>query len=98
MKTNPQGRPDRDIMTETKPRLDMFLSPGDKTTYYFAICLRGDSDDGNEGGNGAEEKMIGLGGCHKIASMFGWPVVGYMIRREFWGRGLQVRGTEGTYC
>jgi RimJ/RimL family protein N-acetyltransferase len=32
--------------------------------------------------------MIGIGGCHKIFSSFGWPVVGYMLRKEFWGQGL----------
>ena len=92
MITNPQGRPDRDITSETKPALDRFLSPADLTKFYFAICLRDsrDEDGGERGGDGGEleEKMIGIGGCHKIASMFGWPVVGYMIRREYWGRGL----------
>ena len=92
MITNPQGRPDRDITSETKPALDRFLSPADLTTFYFAICLRDSkSEDGGErigDGGELEEKMIGIGGCHKIASMFGWPVVGYMIRREYWGQGL----------
>ncbi len=32
--------------------------------------------------------MIGVGGCHKIFSVFGWPAIGYMIRKEFWGQGL----------
>ena len=89
MITNPQGRPDRDMTTETKPRLDMFLTPGDLATFYFAICLRGEFDDGDGGErDGVEGKMIGIGGCHRMTSMFGWPVVGYMIRREYWGRGL----------
>lgn len=72
----------------------MFLSPGDEATFYFAICLRHNSNDRDAGGRDGgrlEEKIIGVGGCHRRTSMFGWPVVGYMIRREYWGMGLATK-------
>ncbi|KAL7892236.1 acyl-CoA N-acyltransferase [Trichoderma sp. SZMC 28014] len=59
----------------TQQRLSPFLRPNDEKTYN-AICLK---DTG---------EMIGMGGCHQMVSMFGWPAIGVMIRREFWGQGL----------
>ncbi|KAM7198348.1 putative GMP synthase, partial [Rhypophila sp. PSN 637] len=76
MKNSPRGRPDTDV-SESKRVLDGYLAPKDEETFYFAICLKFKDD-----------KMIGLGGCHRLGSMFGWPVVGYMIRREYWGLGM----------
>ncbi|KAM7215926.1 Acetyltransferase (GNAT) domain containing protein [Rhypophila decipiens] len=78
MKNSPRGRPDTDV-SESKRVLDAYLAPKDEETFYFAICLKSSKDD---------DKMIGLGGCHRLGSMFGWPVVGYMIRREYWGMGM----------
>ncbi|GAB1315442.1 hypothetical protein MFIFM68171_05652 [Madurella fahalii] len=75
MANNPQGGIDRDL-DETRPRMDAFLPPNDETTFNFAICDRETGD------------MIGTGGCYGLSSVFGWPVIGYMIRREFWGQGL----------
>ncbi|KAK3903034.1 GNAT domain-containing protein [Staphylotrichum tortipilum] len=73
------GRPDRDA-DETRGRLEPFLPPRDREAYNFAICARE-----------SEGELIGIGGCHLFRDGFGWPEVGYMIRKEFWGRGL---GTE----
>lgn len=75
MANSPQGRPDKDL-EETRQRLNFFLPPKDETTYNCAICLRETGE------------MIGIGGCHQLTSMFGWPAIGYMIRKEFWGQGL----------
>ncbi|KAH8660173.1 GNAT domain-containing protein [Xylariales sp. PMI_506] len=76
MANNPQGRPDRDL-EETKPKLALSLPPNDETTYNFAICLRETGE------------MIGTGGCYRLTKgMFGWPTIGYMIRKEFWGQGI----------
>ncbi|KAH8878727.1 acyl-CoA N-acyltransferase [Thozetella sp. PMI_491] len=75
MATNPQGRPDRDIH-ETKPKLDPYLPPNDQTNFNFAICLK------------ATGEMIGMGGCHKLDSIYGWPAISYMFRKDFWGQGL----------
>ncbi|KAK0641269.1 GNAT domain-containing protein [Cercophora newfieldiana] len=88
MQNNPQGRPDTSP-EETLPRLNAFLEPNDATTYNFAICLRD------------TEEMIGLGGCHRLDSLFGWPVVGYQLRKEYWGRGLAtefLRAWLGAWC
>lgn len=75
MANSPQGRPDKDL-EETQQRLNLFLSPNDEKTYNCAICLKETGE------------MIGIGGCHQLVSMFGWPAIGYMIRKEFWGQGL----------
>ncbi|KAL7784322.1 acetyltransferase domain-containing protein [Trichoderma ceciliae] len=75
MANNPQGRVDRDL-EETRPKLKPFLPPNDEMTYNFAICLKETGE------------MIGIGGCHKLFSIFGWPAIGYMFRKEFWGQGL----------
>jgi RimJ/RimL family protein N-acetyltransferase len=81
MANNPQGRVDRDL-EETRPRLNRFLPPNDEKTYNFAICLK------------ATGEMIGVGGCHELSSMFGWPAMGYMIQKEFWGQGLATEFTQ----
>ncbi|KAK5662526.1 hypothetical protein OQA88_8438 [Cercophora sp. LCS_1] len=75
MINNPTGRPDKDV-EDTKPRLAVFLPPNDAKTYNFAICLKETGE------------MIGMGGCHRMAAIFGWPVLGYQLRKEYWGRGL----------
>ncbi len=82
MITNPQGRPDED-MEATRPKLNLFLPPNDATTYSFAICLKETGD------------MIGIGGCHRLQAIFGWPVVSYQIRREYWGKGLATEFLVG---
>ncbi|KXX82919.1 Arginine--tRNA ligase, cytoplasmic [Madurella mycetomatis] len=66
-------------LDETRAKLARYLPPGDGQTYNCAICL---------GGSG---EVIGMGGVHNWTSSLGWPEVGYMIRREYWGKGL---GTE----
>ncbi|KAK1252173.1 hypothetical protein MKX08_003360 [Trichoderma sp. CBMAI-0020] len=75
MANSPQGRPDEDL-DETQQRLGLFLAPNDEKTFNCAICLK------------ATGELIGIGGCHQLVSMFGWPAIGYMIRTEFWGQGL----------
>ena len=75
MANNPQGRLDKDL-EETKPKLALYLAPKDETTFYFATCLKETGE------------MVGLGGCYSTSSLLGWPVIGYMIRKELWGQGL----------
>ncbi|KAK4116215.1 acyl-CoA N-acyltransferase [Canariomyces notabilis] len=72
------GKVDPDMAT-TQARLNLFMPPNDAHTYNCAICLR---DTG---------ELIGVGGSHVWKSSLGWPEVGYMLRREYWGKGL---GTE----
>ncbi|KAM7192433.1 putative GMP synthase [Naviculisporaceae sp. PSN 640] len=97
MRTQPPGRPDTDILRDTKPVLDKYLAPKDRETFYFAICLKVVAAAASEQGDTELEgdKMIGVGGCHRLASPFGWPVVGYMIRREYWGLGLMTEFLTG---
>ncbi|KAK4156911.1 GNAT domain-containing protein [Chaetomidium leptoderma] len=76
------GRVDQDL-DETRAKLETFLPPNDEKTYNFAIC---DRETG---------ALIGLGGCHRWGSSFGWPEVGYMIRKEFWGKGLATEFLRG---
>ncbi|KAJ9161876.1 Acyl-CoA N-acyltransferase [Coniochaeta hoffmannii] len=88
MANSSQIRADRDL-DETYQRLAPFLPPNDEKTFHCAICLRETGE------------MIGIGGCHSLSSGFGWPVLGYMIRREYWGRGLVtefVGAWLGMWC
>jgi RimJ/RimL family protein N-acetyltransferase len=73
MANNPLGRIDKDP-EESKPRL--YLPPNDEGTFNFAICLKETGE------------FIGTGGCYRLTSALGWPTVGYMIRKEFWGQGI----------
>lgn len=69
------GRGDKD-MAETQSKLDLYLPPNDVETFNCAICWRETGE------------LIGMGGSHRFKGAYGWPELGYMIRKEFWGRGL----------
>ncbi|RYC56318.1 hypothetical protein CHU98_g9894 [Xylaria longipes] len=69
----------RSLRTQPESRLDPFLPPGDADTYNQAICLASTGE------------FIGLGGVFRTTSELGWPEVGYMLKKEHWGRGY---GTE----
>nr|CDP22703.1 Putative protein of unknown function [Podospora anserina S mat+] len=82
------GVVDKDI-GETWQRLEKFVEGNERENYNCAICLR------EEGG-----KMIGIGGFHDAMWSFGWPEIGYMFRREYWGRGFGkefMKGWEGIW-
>lgn len=84
------GRVDRDA-AETQSKLDLFLAPHDAHTFNFAICLGHGDDDG---------ELIGVGGVHRFGDGHGWPEVGYMLKREYWGRGYAtefLRGFVGAW-
>ncbi|RYP54771.1 hypothetical protein DL768_000499 [Monosporascus sp. mg162] len=70
------GRVDRDE-AETKSRLEAELPPNDATNYDFVICLASTGE------------FLGTGGVHLGSGkgFFGWPELGYMLKREHWGRG-----------
>jgi RimJ/RimL family protein N-acetyltransferase len=54
-------------------------------TYKVAVCLR----------DAPGSDMIGVGGCYRLDSgVYGWPVIGYMFRREVWGRGIATEFLE----
>lgn len=66
-----QGRPDATI-EETKANLALQLKP---ERYNWAICI---ADTG---------EFIGIGGMVTMKGELGWPELGYMIRKEAWGKG-----------
>lgn len=82
MRCTTSGRIDKDL-EETKTKLDKWLPPNDLSTFNYALCLKETGE------------FIGLGGCHSYSGRRGWPEVGYMIRKEFWGKGL---ATEFLRC
>ncbi|KAL2270944.1 hypothetical protein VTJ83DRAFT_315 [Remersonia thermophila] len=106
MRWTATGRPDRDL-EETKAWMKNWLppSPEEKAeterlpSFNFAICLRkGEDEDGTTDDTVEKEEggdVIGIGGCHRWKGKFGWPEVGYMIRREGWGKGLATEFLEG---
>ncbi|KAL5362743.1 GNAT domain-containing protein [Aspergillus floccosus] len=69
------GRIDQSL-EETQQKLALFLAPNDASTFNCAICARPSGE------------LIGLGGVHLYSGAHGWPELGYMLRREFWGQGL----------
>ncbi|KAI1338328.1 acyl-CoA N-acyltransferase [Xylariaceae sp. FL0016] len=70
------GRPERDE-AESQVWLNRFLPPRDVETYNFALCDR------------VSGELVGVGGVHTQRNeRFGWPEVGYMLKKEWWGKGL----------
>ncbi|KAJ3569014.1 hypothetical protein NPX13_g6227 [Xylaria arbuscula] len=45
-----------------------------------------DRGDGAEGGTAGV--LVGTGGVHHTRNAAGWPEVGYMLRKEYWGKGI----------
>ena len=70
-----RGNVDAD-KSETQAKLSPFLPPNDLKTYNWAIC---DKESGD---------IIGIGGVHLFIGDRGWPEIGYMFRKEYWGKGL----------
>ncbi|RYP12835.1 hypothetical protein DL767_011060 [Monosporascus sp. MG133] len=74
------GRADRDL-AETRTRMEAQLPPNDATSYDFVICLASTGEFLGTGG-------VRLGsGDGDDKDFFGWPELGYMFKREHWGKG-----------
>ncbi|KUI55269.1 putative GMP synthase [glutamine-hydrolyzing], partial [Cytospora mali] len=90
-----KGRPDADE-AETARKLAQFLPPNDARTFNWAIYLResggliGVGGVHDFGGGGAAAADGDSGGDDDNGG-FGWPEIGYLLRREYWGKGY---GTE----
>jgi RimJ/RimL family protein N-acetyltransferase len=87
MKYTALGRVDKDL-AETEERLARFLPPNDAETYNCAICLSGTGE------------LIGMGGVHRMSPELGWPEIGYIFKREYWGKGYAtefMRGFLGSW-
>ncbi|KAL6701372.1 acetyltransferase domain-containing protein [Trichoderma pleuroticola] len=76
MKWTSQGKPDTDLAQTEKVLADRLPGTDGESAYEFAICW---AETG---------EMIGTGGSHMRVGELGWPVVGYMFRSEFWGKGI----------
>ncbi|CAG9986951.1 unnamed protein product [Clonostachys byssicola] len=69
-----QGVPDADI-TATEKILALKMPPHDLSNFDYAICV---AETG---------QFIGAGGSFMRKGELGWPVFGYMFRKEAWGKG-----------
>ena len=82
MKWTSQGHPDPDVEW-SREQMKKRLAPLGDAKYEFVICV---AETG---------EMIGTGGCHMVVGELGWPVIGYMLRKEFWGRGYATELVNG---
>ncbi|KAK1980807.1 acetyltransferase [Colletotrichum cereale] len=82
MKWSAAGRVDADI-EETRAKLAQNLPPNDADNYDLSICLRSTGE------------WIGIGGCKRSGGgELGWPEIGYMLRKDYWGRGYATEFVE----
>ncbi|OAA82223.1 Acyl-CoA N-acyltransferase [Akanthomyces lecanii RCEF 1005] len=77
-----QGRPDASP-AETQAKLDNFLSPAGDDVYVLAVLER------------ATGTLVGTIGSHIRADLLGWPALGYMLRKEAWGKGYATEMLHG---
>lgn len=80
-----QGKPDADIEA-TREHLSTRMPPRDIERYDCAICL---ADTGEFLGTG------GFVGFKMMEEELGWPAIGYMLRKEAWGKGYATEFLEG---
>ncbi|KAI0169361.1 acyl-CoA N-acyltransferase [Hypoxylon sp. FL1284] len=78
MKYTMRGRIDDD-KTVTRENMAKYMPPNDLHTYSNVICLASTGE------------IIGTGGVSRPEQWFGWPEIGYLFKKEAWGRGY---GTE----
>ncbi|KAK4194639.1 GNAT domain-containing protein [Triangularia verruculosa] len=76
------GVVDKDV-GETWRKLEQFVEGNEGENYNCAICERETGE------------MVGIGGFHNSMWSFGWPEIGYMFRRECWGRGYAKEFMRG---
>jgi RimJ/RimL family protein N-acetyltransferase len=77
------GRADRDL-DESQAKLSLYLPPNDSKTYNKAIILSSTGE------------FLGMGGSHKVSgSESGWPELGYMLKKEHWGKGYATEFLHG---
>ncbi|UNI23659.1 hypothetical protein JDV02_009466 [Purpureocillium takamizusanense] len=82
MQWTSQGHPDPDVAW-SREQMKKRLAPQGDAKYEFVICI---AETG---------EMIGTGGCHMVVGELGWPVIGYMLRKEFWGKGYATELVRG---
>ncbi|KAJ1327039.1 GNAT family N-acetyltransferase [Microdochium nivale] len=69
-----RGFPDKDL-AETQERINPVLPPHDATTHVWAIYEAQTGD------------VVGCGGFSAFCEPMGWPEIGYMLKKEHWGKG-----------
>ena len=62
-------------MDDTRKAMANKLPPNDTSNFDFAICI---AETG---------QLIGVGGVFQWTGNLGWPDIGYMLRKEAWGKG-----------
>ena len=77
-----QGKPDADIEA-TRKNLELHLPPKDQERYNWAICLKETGE------------FIGIGGSLGALPELGWPVLGYMLAKQHWGKGYATEFLKG---
>lgn len=78
------GKPDADLdFTRNVISKRLPGSEGGEAAYEWAICI---AETG---------EFIGTGGSHLWSGELGWPVIGYMLRKEFWGKGYATELVRG---
>ncbi|KAI1135983.1 acyl-CoA N-acyltransferase [Hypoxylon sp. FL0543] len=68
---------------ETREILARYLPPNDLETYNNMICLASTGE------------LIGIGGMSKRRHLSGWPEIGYLFKKEFWGHGYATEFLRG---
>lgn len=82
MQWTTQGHPDKDLEW-SRERLQRRLGAEGDAKYEFVVCI---AETG---------EMIGTGGCNMVRGELGWPAIGYMLRKEFWGKGYATELVNG---
>ncbi|KAF6793776.1 putative N-acetyltransferase, GNAT family [Colletotrichum sojae] len=82
MKWSVAGRVDADL-EQTRSSLVQNLPPHDADNFNFSICLR------------STGQWIGIGGVKKPTGELGWPEIGYMLQKDFWGSGYATEFLRG---
>lgn len=77
-----QGKPDAD-REATRINLELQLPPHDTDRYNWAICLASTGE------------FLGIGGSLGALPELGWPILGYMLRKEAWGKGYATEFVKG---
>ncbi|KAI1261369.1 acetyltransferase domain-containing protein [Xylariaceae sp. FL1019] len=89
-----RGSPDTSV-AESQVFLDRYLSPNDAHTFYFSVLYLGEEGEIPE----SEAPIIGACGVHGLNEpgfWFGWPEIGYTLRKEYWNKGLATE-VVGAY-
>ncbi|KAJ1327914.1 GNAT family N-acetyltransferase [Microdochium nivale] len=69
-----RGVPDKDV-AETQERINPVLPPNDATTYNWVIYEAATGD------------LVGCGGFCAFSETMAWAEVGYIFKKEHWGKG-----------